>query len=59
MSTGATPSDKAVRVTKAGPISGWSIIYAASMPQARCYAVLMLRLDKQQHQALPQDFVLL
>ena len=44
---------------KAGPISGWSIIYAASMPQARCHAVLMLRLDKQQHQASPSEPILL
>ena len=55
VSTGATSADKAVRVTKAGPISEWSIIYTASMPQARCHAVLMPRLDNKQHQALPWD----
>ena len=36
VSTGATSIDKSVRVTKAGPITGWSIVYAASTPQARC-----------------------
>ena len=35
LAAGAAPSDKSVRVASVGPITAWSICYAAPAPQAR------------------------